>query len=126
MTLSPLKTKYESNPDTNAFTDAYVTLADAALQPSDIVNNTTGGGVAVPLSAEMGKSLQDELNALGGDVLIATNNLSDLDDASIARSNLGLDTAATQPSSSFATSAQGTLADSALQSGASRHVPRQK
>ena len=48
--------------------------------------------------------------------LIATNNLSDLNNAATARTNLGLGTAATTASTDYATAAQGALADSALQS----------
>jgi multidrug efflux pump subunit AcrA (membrane-fusion protein) len=48
--------------------------------------------------------------------LIATNNLSDLENATNARTNLGLGTAATTASTDYATAAQGALADSALQS----------
>lgn len=50
--------------------------------------------------------------------LVASNNLSDLASTSAARANLGLGTAATQATSAFATSAQGALASSAVQSGA--------
>ena len=48
--------------------------------------------------------------------LLASNNLSDLDNVSTARTNLGLGTAATTASTDYATAAQGALADSALQS----------
>lgn len=47
--------------------------------------------------------------------LLATNNLSDLVNATSARTNLGLGTAATTASTDYATAAQGTLADSATQ-----------
>jgi len=47
--------------------------------------------------------------------LLATNNLSDLNNTATARTNLGLGTAATTASSAYATAAQGTKADSALQ-----------
>lgn len=43
------------------------------------------------------------------------DNLTGLADAAAARTNLGLGTAATQPSTAFATAAQGTLAGTALQ-----------
>jgi hypothetical protein len=47
--------------------------------------------------------------------LLATNNLSDLVNATSARTNLGLGTAATTASTDYATAAQGTTADSAVQ-----------
>ena len=51
------------------------------------------------------------------DFLKVSNNLSDLNSASTARTNLGLGTAATTASTDYATAAQGTLADSATQPG---------
>eukprot|EP00916_Digyalum_oweni_P015414 GHVL01025229.1.p1 GENE.GHVL01025229.1~~GHVL01025229.1.p1 ORF type:complete len:521 (+),score=79.37 GHVL01025229.1:1483-3045(+) len=49
--------------------------------------------------------------------LLQANNLSDLASATSARTNLGLGTAATTDSTDYATAAQGSLADSAVQSG---------
>ena len=48
--------------------------------------------------------------------LAVANDLSDLNSAATARTNLGLGTAATTASTDYATAAQGALADSALQS----------
>jgi hypothetical protein len=59
----------------------------------------------------------DAYASLSG-ALIATNNLSDLTNTTTARSNLGLGTAATTAATDYATSAQGTKADSALQPAA--------
>lgn len=52
--------------DIGAATSAQGTLADSSLQPSDIINNTSSTNTNKPLSANMGKSLQDQINNLNG------------------------------------------------------------
>ena len=59
-----------------------------------------------------GSSWLDAYASLSG-ALLATNNLSDLNNVSTARTNLGLGTAATTASTDYATAAQGTKADTA-------------
>lgn len=54
-----------------------------------------------------------DVSAMGA--LTQGANLSDLDSAATARTNLGLGTAATTDTTAYATSAQGTLADTAVQ-----------
>lgn len=76
-------------------------LAGTALQPGDV--GTTAGTVAAGNDSRITGAVQKSAN------------LSDLADVVIARTNLELGTAATQPSTAFATAAQGATADSALQ-----------
>ena len=75
---------------------------------------TTRAGKGTPLTHT---EVDDNFTNLNADKLEASNNLSDVSSASAARTNLGLGTAATTASTDYATAAQGTLADSALQSG---------
>ena len=60
-----------------------------------------------------GSSWLDAYATLSG-ALLATNNLSDLNNVTTSRSNLGLGTAAVTDSTAYATAAQGTTADAAL------------
>ena len=45
-------------------TSAQGALADSALQPSDVINSTSSTATNAPLSANMGKSLQDQVDNL--------------------------------------------------------------
>ena len=71
------------------------------------------GKVMVVKATEDGFEL---INISGGGDMLSTNNLSEIASKSQARLNLGLGSAATQDTSDFATEAQGTKADNALQS----------
>lgn len=48
--------------DIGAATAAQGALADTALQPSDVINNTSSNDTDMPLSAAMGKSLQEQVD----------------------------------------------------------------
>lgn len=75
---------------------------------------TTRSGKGTPLTHT---EVDDNFTNLNADKLEASNNLSDVSSASAARTNLGLGTAATTASTDYATAAQGSLADSAVQTG---------
>lgn len=75
---------------------------------------TTRAGKGTPLTHT---EVDDNFTNLNADKLEASNNLSDVSSASAARTNLGLGTAATTASTDYATAAQGSLADSAVQTG---------
>ena len=78
-------------------------------------------GAALDTLGELSASLASDQSGLAsltttvGTKLAKASNLSDLTNASTARGNLGLGTAATQNSGVFASSVQGSTADSAVQ-----------
>jgi len=81
-----------------------------ALSTGDLYFNTTDNNLKVYTGSAWVIAA-----ATAADFLTVSNNLSDLNSASTARTNLGLGTAATTASTDYATAAQGTTADSALQ-----------
>jgi hypothetical protein len=110
-----------------------LSVADAPTAGAHVTNKTYVDAKVAALVDSAPEAL-DTLNelaaALGNDANYATttastigeklakaSNLSDLTNAGTARTNLGLGTAATTAASAYATAAQGTKADSAIQSG---------
>ena len=76
---------------------------------------TTTNGTTLTAFSEYTIGIQGGSSGSLAGCLLKGNNLSDLLDASAARTNLGLGTAATTAATAYATAAQGTLAASATQ-----------
>ena len=90
------------------YVDAQVAaLVDGAPETLNTLNE-------IAASLNNNATLEATLTNSIGEKLVIASNLSDLNDAGTARTNLGLGTAATTDSTAYATSAQGTKADNAL------------
>jgi len=105
----------------DSFDDRYLGAKDSDPTTDNDGNPLEGGALYFNTPAgEMrvydGSVWRAAYASLSG-ALLSGNNLSDLDNAATARTNLGLGTAATTASTDYATSTQGTLADSAVQPG---------
>ena len=96
----------------NAANAASTSASNAANSASNAASSATSASASATSAANSASSASSVLS----NALDKTNNLSDLVDVSVARTNLGLGTAATTNSSAYATAAQGVKADSALQS----------
>ncbi len=116
-----IKSAYEANSNTNAFSDAEKTKLSGISSSANnyslpTASGSTLGGIKIGsgLSIDGSGVVTSSGGGGGSGDLLASNNLSDVASASSARSNLGLGTAATTASTAYATAAQGTKADAAL------------
>jgi hypothetical protein len=96
-TGAEIKAAYEAEADTNAFTDVEKSKLSGIEANADVTDatNVAAAGAVIPTGTPDGtKFLRDDgaWSAIpaGGD-LLAANNLSDLDNASTARTNLGVE-----------------------------------
>ena len=96
--------------------DGATVIADNVVDEANlkVSNAPTNGYALTAQSGAAGGLTWAAIASGGGGDLLAANNLSDLDNAATARTNLGLGTAATTASTDYATAAQGTTADAAL------------
>ena len=104
-------------PSANDDSTKIATTAYVQQELTDLIGTAPA---ALDTLGELSASLANDQDALAsltttvGTKLAKSSNLSDLTNASTARTNLGLGTAATSDTGDFATAAQGTKADNAL------------
>jgi len=116
---SPALTGTPTAPTATTVTNS-TQVATTAFVQSRVQEVIDAAPAALDTLNELAAAINDDANFAGtvttslGEKLVKSSNLSDLTDASAARTNLGLGTAATTAATDYATAAQGTTADAAL------------
>lgn len=93
---------------------AYVSTASSAATAASASSSSSASSASIASAAAVTASAA-AASINPSTLMLKANNLSDLANASAARTNLGLGTAATTAATAYATAAQGAKADSALQ-----------
>jgi hypothetical protein len=103
-------------------------IATTAFVATAVANLAGSAPSTLDTLNELAAALGDDANFAAttatslGEKLAKASNLSDLADAGTARTNLGLGTVATTAASAYATAAQGTKADTAVQPAAIANI----
>jgi len=113
-TAGEIKTAYESNADTNAFTDALLSKLNAIESNADVTDTANVTAAGALMDSEVDADIKTLSLPANTTISAFGKTLVDDADAAAARTTLGLGTAATTNSTAYATAAQGTTADAAL------------
>ena len=124
---NPTLTGTPASPTATAGTNT-TQVATTAFVATAVANLAGSAPSTLDTLNELAAALGDDANFAAttatslGEKLAKASNLSDLADAGTARTNLGLGTVATTAASAYATAAQGTKADTAVQPAAIANI----